>query len=209
MSSKDRQPLVLGVGRGRALATAQPLLRALGCDLEKQSRNLFVQGDGVRLLIARNWDIPVYVAEGAADLGLVGRDVLEERAELDLYEPLDTGLCRCSVIVAAKSGQDFPQRPRLASRFTHLAQNWLDRRYPSGRVIPLQGSLERAPHLGLADAILDQMDTGNSLRENNLSVYDTLFESSLRLILNKASARLRMGEVDALIARIEQELGLC
>lgn len=198
------RPLTLAVGQGRVLQSTLPLLRAIDLPVpdEPNSRSLEYPLGPISLQMLRNWDVPVYVSEGAADLGIVGNDILGEWPERSLYSPVDLGINRCRLAIAAPEGASLPERPRIATRHTHATRRWYQSRGNSVHLIPLQGSLEYAPHSGLADGICDLVQTGSSLRENHLVEVATVLEVSARLILNKTSARVRMTEIDELVGRL-------
>ena len=197
-------PLVLAIGRGRAFAGAHGLLSELGFAMPDSDAGRaagYDIGQGVHLQVLRNWDVPVYVSEGAADLGIVGNDILAEDPSWDLYRPVDLGISRCRLVLAAPVGRPLPERPRIATRHTRSTGQWFLKQGRSLHLIPLLGSLESAPERGLADGICDLVETGRSLRENRLEEVVTLMSVSARLVVNKASARSRMHEVDSLVRR--------
>ena len=162
---------------------------------------------GVRYFWVKPSDVAIYVARGAADLGVAGKDILLEY-EPDVYELLDLGLGRCRMAVAAPRGfHDSGERTlRVATKFSHIA-----RRYYAGQsrdidIIHLNGSIELAPLLGLSDVIVDIVETGATLRENDLAVVAEVVPISARLIANKAAYRFKTAEVDALTERMKELL---
>ena len=159
---------------------------------------------GVRYFWVKPSDVAIYVARGAADLGVAGKDILLEY-EPDVYELLDLGLGRCRMAVAAPRGfHDSGERTlRVATKFSHIA-----RRYYAGQsrdidIIHLNGSIELAPLLGLSDVIVDIVETGATLRENDLAVVAEVVPISARLIANKAAYRFKTAEVDTLTERMK------
>ena len=162
---------------------------------------------GVRYFWVKPSDVAIYVARGAADLGVAGKDILLEY-EPDVYELLDLGLGRCRMAVAAPRGfyDDEERTLRVATKFPHIA-----RRYYAGQsrdidIIHLNGSIELAPLLGLSDVIVDIVETGATLRENDLAVVAEVVPISARLIANKAAYRFKTAEVDALTERMKELL---
>ncbi|MGI9345476.1 MAG: ATP phosphoribosyltransferase [Gammaproteobacteria bacterium] len=202
--STDSDQITLAIGRGRALDNASPMLEKLGFKIPKTSSTRalgFDIGQGVSLQVQRNWDVPTYVHEGAADLGIVGNDIIAEQPDIQVYMPLDLRISVCKLCIAAPAGTQLPEYPRIATRHTVATKRWFQAQGQSMQVIPLQGSLESAPALGLADGICDLVETGRSLKENNLELIHTILSVSARLIINKASARWRMRAIDRLIQR--------
>lgn len=191
-------------------------LGAAGVDtapLAEAGRRLVVRaGDGTTFITTRPTDVPTYVESGAADLGLVGKDVLREQAP-DVYELLDLGFGRCRMIYATAGGED----PTPAA-LTHLGAVRVATKYPrtaeahfaaSGRqaeVVRVHGSVELAPLVGLADGIVDLTATGGTLRANGLVEREEIFRSSARLIANRVSHKLRAEAVDDLVRRLEEAM---
>ena len=178
--------------------------------IREDSRRLIFENEAARLRFfwAKPSDVAVYVERGAADLGVAGRDILLEYAP-DVYEMLDLNVGKCRMAVAAKKGfrDDRRRTLRVATKFKNIAA----RHYASlGRdidVIALNGSIEIAPILGLADVIVDIVETGTTLRENDLEVVETILPISARLIVNKAGYEFRRGRIEAIIAGLSKEIG--
>ena len=197
-------PLILAIGRGRALDGAKPMLKRMGFALPEPCPGRALSYDideGLSMQVLRNWDVPVYVSEGAADVGIVGNDILAEHPEMDLYAPVDLCFSQCRLAIATPEGSALPARPRIATRHLHSTREWFQGRGHSLHLIHLYGSLESAPARGLADGICDLVATGRSLQENNLGEVATLMQVSARLIVNKAAARSRMVDIDRLVQR--------
>lgn len=209
--------LTLALSKGRILDDSLPLLSAAGIaptgDAERLLR-LPSQNPQVALLIIRATDVPTYVAYGAADLGIVGKDVLLEHGGDDFYEPLDLGIARCRLSVATRrdsplvhGGRSFKRRLRVATKYPHLARRHYAARGEQVEIIKLYGSMELAPLVGLADVIVDLVATGNTLRANGLVEIEKICDISSRLVLNKAATKLKHdalhGLVDALRAAVE------
>ncbi|BDG61271.1 ATP phosphoribosyltransferase [Caldinitratiruptor microaerophilus] len=193
--------LTLAVPKGRPLGPTLDLLARAGIGSARslaESRSLVavLPEAGMRFILARPSDVPTYVEHGAADLGIVGKDVLAEGRH-QVYELLDLGYLRCRFVVAGPAGTD-PTRLldgaghlRVATKYPRVAEEYFRRRGIQAEVIYLAGSVEVAPQVGLADLIVDISETGRTLAENGLVVLDTVMESTARLIANRASYRLR------------------
>ncbi|HIC88253.1 MAG TPA: ATP phosphoribosyltransferase [Anaerolineae bacterium] len=201
-------PLTMALPKGRLLAQALQLLDAAGYGLpvgSNSSRKLVLtSADGrVRYVLAKPADVPVYVEHGAADVGIVGLDVLRERRR-DVYEPLLLPFGYCRLVVAAP--RDRPQRPlrlernpRVATKFPNLTDQFFRERGVSAEIIELSGSVELAPLVGLSDFIVDLVQTGTTLRENGLVELRTILESQAVFIANRGSYRLKAVAISSLI----------
>ncbi len=204
------QALTIAVSKGRLYRECEPLLRAVGTapldDPERSRRLLLATADEqVRLLIVRASDVPTYVQYGAADLGVAGKDVLLEHGGAGLYEPLDLGIGRCRLALAAPSGSSLTDEGlRIATKYVRSTREYFAALGRQVETIKLYGSMELAPLVGLADAIVDLVDTGNTLRANGLEVVATLQEISARLVVNKASMKMKHARVNELLRRWEQ-----
>jgi ATP phosphoribosyltransferase len=210
------RPLRVALPKGRLLEQVVEIWDRLGSGLEPEatrSRRLILPSrDGrFEFLPVKNHDVPTYVEAGVADLGVVGLDVLRER-EPDVLQPLDLGLGRCRLAVAAPEGTLYPTlpgavTPRVATKYVATARRFFAEKGMQVELVRISGSVEVAPLLGLSHWIVDLVETGRTLEENGLVVVDTLFASSARLIVNRASHKLRLedhqrliGELEALIA---------
>jgi len=207
------EQLTVALSKGRILEQTLPLLRPLGIEpLEdpERSRNLVLPTShpGVRLIIVRAKDVPTYVAHGGADLGVAGKDVLMEQGGHGLYEPVDLGIARCRLMVAGRPG-NLPagQRLRVATKFVNMTRRHFAEQGRQVDLIKLYGSMELAPLVGLADRIVDLVDTGNTLRANGLEPLETIADISARLVVNKASMKLRHRELKPLIGQIAETAG--
>ncbi len=200
--------VVIALTRGRILEQTLPLLRAAGIEpLEDPgaSRKLiFATGlDGVSLLVMRGSDVPVYVENGAADMGVAGKDMLLEHGGEGLYEPLDLGIARCRLMIAAPRGAPTSGvHLRVATKFTNIAKRWFAEQGRQVELIKLNGALEIAPALGLADAIVDIVDSGKTLRANGLEARETIAEISSRVIVNKASMKIKSEKIRVILRRL-------
>ena len=175
-------------------------------ELTENTRKLvFVNEEkGVSYVLVKPSDVAVYVEHGAADIGVVGKDVILE-TEPDVYELYDLGFGKCDLAVAEKNGWiEDPRLPlRVATKYPHVAQQYYASINRDIEIIKLNGSIELAPILGLSDVIVDIVETGKTLRENNLSVTTKIAPSSARLIANKSSYQFKKGEIETLISRVE------
>ena len=162
---------------------------------------------GVRYFWVKPSDVAIYVERGAADIGVAGKDILLEY-EPDIYELLDLDLGKCRMAVAAKAGfrDDTRKTLRVATKFSNIAQNYYRSKGRDIDIIHLNGSIEIAPILGLSDVIVDIVETGTTLKENDLLVYDTIVPISARLIANRSSYKFKGTEIDQITASITAQL---
>jgi ATP phosphoribosyltransferase len=197
--------LTIALSKGRILDDTLPLLKLAGIepleDLEKSRKLIFDTSDpGVRLLIIRATDVPTYVEQGAADLGVAGKDVLMEYGSQGLYEPLDLKIANCRLMTAGPVNTPEPRgRLRVATKFVNVARRYYAEQGRQVEVIKLYGSMELAPLVGLADKIIDVVDTGNTLKANGLEPQELIAHISSRLIVNKASMKMKYERIKALI----------
>ena len=155
------------------------------------------------MLVLRAQDVPTFVEHGAADLGITGRDVLLEHRGTGLYEPLDLGIARCRLVLAERRGaMPVPPRPRVATKYVETARRYFAGKGVQAEIIRLYGSMEIAPAVGLADCIVDLVDTGATLAANGLVVREEIAAISARLVVNKAAMKLSHGRVSALVERM-------
>ena len=207
MSERFR-PLTIAVPKGRILKVLAPLLDRAGIDpsvLLKEDRTLIREASdkSARFLLLKPDDVPTYVEYGAADLGVCGRDVLLER-ESELYEPLDLGIGKCRMVVAAVKGQAAPlgDVPRVATKYPRIAAAYFARRGQQVDIVFVQGSVELAPLTGLADLIVDLVESGDTLAQNGLEVRDEVAQISSVLVANRASFKLRREVIAPLLDRL-------
>ncbi len=202
--------LTLALTKGRILKETLPLLARAGIvpaeDIASSRKLVFdCTRPGVRLLVLRGTDVPTYVRHGAADLGVVGKDILLEQGADDLYEPLDLGIARCRLMTAAPLGwSPGVGRLRVATKFITVARQFFADQGRHADFIKLYGAMELAPLMGLADVIVDIVDTGNTLKANGLEPLDLIADISTRLVVNKASMRSYPLEIDALVAELRE-----
>lgn len=198
-------PLVLAVSKGRTAKALVPLLSRAGIDasaLGHDDRTLVRDVGTLRFLLLKADDVPTYVEHGAADLGVCGRDVLRER-ESDLLVPLDLQIGRCTMVVAGLAAQSNTRErtdmPRVATKYPVTATAHFAARGIQAEVIALAGSVELAPTVGLADLIVDLVETGETLRKNGLVLIEQIATVSTVLAVNRAAYKLRHAEIAALI----------
>ena len=205
--------LTLALSKGRIYDEAIELLDRIGIrptvDPEK-SRKLILPSNraDLQFLIIRASDVPTYVEYGAADLGVAGKDVLAEYDTAGLYEPLDLGIARCRLMTAGPPGMSFRpgSRPRVATKYVKTAQSYFASQGIQAEIIKLYGSMELAPLVGLADCIVDVVDTGKTLMANGLEPHELIMEVSSRLILNKAAMKMKHQQVTGFIGEIKHAL---
>ena len=200
--------LRVALPKGRLYPPAAELFARLGCpglsDLAGGRRLIYEDGDaGYRFVLVKPTDVPIYVEYGAADLGIVGQDVLRE-LERDVYEPLRLGFGRCRLVVAGPPGLEeggWARRAslRVATRYPRLARQHFSSRGLSVEIVALAGSVELAPQVGLADLIVDVVDSGRTLAANHLLEMETIMASQAALIVNRASHKLHLARITALI----------
>ncbi len=201
--------LTIAVSKGRIYQEALPLLAQVGIvpTEDPASRRLILPTccGGVRLLIIRATDVPTYVEYGAADLGIAGKDVLVEHGAEGLYEPLDLGIARCRMMTAGPVGETWNgRRIRVATKYVNTAKRYFAERGMQAEIIKLYGSMELAPLVGLAQCIVDLVDTGNTLRANGLEPRDLIMEVSSRLVVNKAAMKMKHQPIQTLIGDLER-----
>ena len=209
--------ITLALSKGRIFEEALPLLTAAGIEVAEdpeQSRKLIVDTSrrDVRLVLVRASDVPTYVQHGGADLGVVGQDTLIEHGGQGLYQPLDLKIARCRMSVAVRHDFDYVKavqqgsRIRVATKYTHVARQHFSDKGVHVDLIKLYGSMELAPLTGLADAIVDLVSSGSTLKANHLVEVEAIMPISARLIVNPAALKLKRpairGIVDAIAAAV-------
>jgi len=206
--------LTIALPKGKLFDPAAELLGQAGFNtrgFSDTSRTLVLEdrASSARFIICRPTDIPTYVEHGAADLGIVGKDSIIEAAK-NLYELVDLKFGFCRFVIAAprqvlnKEGE-FPFRPgvRIATKFPVIAKEYLQRQGLQGEIIKLHGNIELAPRVGLAELIVDLVSTGKTLKENDLVPLAEIGQATARLIVNRASYRLKAAEINSLVSRIK------
>ena len=177
--------------------------------IKENNRKLIFENEevGVRYFWVKPSDVAIYVERGAADIGVAGKDILLEY-QPDIYELLDLDIGKCRMAVAAKEDfRDDPQNTlRVATKFSNIAKNYYAGKGREIDIIHLNGSIEIAPILGLSDVIVDIVETGTTLKENNLKVFETIVPISARLIANKASYKFKSASIDAIVESIRCQM---
>ena len=212
-AAADGSPITLALSKGRILDDTVPLLGAAGITLEddaEKTRKLILRTNDplLRLVIVRASDVPTYVQYGAADLGVAGKDVLLEHGGEGLYQPIDLRIGRCRMSVAAPRGFDYAQavrrgaRLRVATKYVEVARRHFADKGVHVDLIKLYGSMELAPLVGLADAIVDLVSTGSTLRANDLVEVEDIMPISSRLIVNQASLKTKQARLAPLLDQL-------
>lgn len=202
------QTLTIALTKGRILEETLPLLAAAGIapleDMEKSRKLVFdTTQPKVRLLLLRGADVPTYVQFGAADMGVSGKDTLMENGAEGLYEPLDLNIARCKLMTAGVKGESLPAgRIRVATKYVNIAKQYYASQGRQTDIIKLYGAMELAPIMDLADEIVDIVDTGNTLRANGLEPREFIADISSRLIVNKASMKMKHVQIQTIIDHI-------
>ena len=202
--------LTIALSKGRIYEETLPLLAAAGIHATEdpdKSRKLIIKTnhDNIRLIIVRATDVPTYVQYGAADFGIAGKDVLIEHNGKGLYQPLDLHIANCRMMVAVRKGFNYASasqpgcRLRVATKYTNIAAEHFANKGVHVDVIKLYGSMELAPLVGLCDAIVDLVSSGNTLKANNLEAVEHIIDISSRLVVNKAALKLKYAIMQPII----------
>ncbi|MEY3017404.1 MAG: phosphoribosyltransferase [Pseudomonadota bacterium] len=200
--------ITIALTKGRILNETLPLFADAGIqpleDMEKSRKLIFpTNRDDVRFLLLRGVDVPTYVRYGAADMGVSGKDMLLEEGGAELYEPLDLNIAKCRLMTAGLPEKSLPMgRVRVATKFVNVAKDFYARQGVQVDVIKLYGAMELAPIMGLCDRIVDIVDTGNTLRANGLVPMEHIADVSTRLVVNKASLKMKHQKIDELIKQL-------
>ncbi len=204
--------LNIALPKGRPGDKVYELFASIGYDCSEiysDNRKLVFENEanGVRYLLVKPSDVAIYIAHGAADIGVVGKDILEE-GSFDIYELLDLNLGKCNMCVAAPNDyvEDFDRPLRVATKFVNIAKNYYISLNREIEIIKLNGSIEIAPLLGLSDVIVDIVESGKTLKENNLRVYEKIMPISARLIANKSSYKFKGEDIELLMQKLTKEL---
>jgi ATP phosphoribosyltransferase len=208
-------PLKLAVPGGALLEETLQVLERIGMDLSElrgESRSLVFEADGLTLVTMRPSDVPTYVEAGAAEVGITGKDVLMEQRDRVVYELLDLGYGRCRMVLAGLRGDErlgeWLRRlgsVRIATKYPRVTERYFEQTGRQAEVIEVKGSVELAPVAGLADGIVDLVQTGRTLEENDLEVREEIAESTARLVANRVAHKLRRGEIDDLVSRLREQ----
>lgn len=205
------KPLRVALTKGRLEEKTVALFERMGYDcsaVRDKGRRLILPVGNMEFVLAKAADVITYVERGVCDIGVVGKDTIMEYGQ-SFYEVLDLGFGRCRFALAGPVGRDFYAGyagKTVASKYVNVARRYFESRGMDVDVVKIEGSVELAPLLGLADAIVDIVETGSTLRENGLEVYETVAEVSARMIVNVASMKLRKNEIEPLLAQITRAL---
>jgi ATP phosphoribosyltransferase len=208
--TEGRHVITLALSKGRIFDETLPLLKAAGIEVAEdpeKSRKLIIgtNRDDVRVVLVRASDVPTYVQYGGADLGVTGKDTLIEHGGLGLYQPLDLKIAQCRMSVATRADFDYANavkqgsRIRVATKYTLTARQHFADKGVHVDVIKLYGSMELAPLTGLADAIVDLVSSGNTLKANHLVEVEEIMKISARLVVNQAALKLKREPIRAII----------
>ncbi|AKJ94212.1 ATP phosphoribosyltransferase catalytic subunit [Thioalkalivibrio versutus] len=207
----DPNALTIALSKGRILKDTLPLLSSAGIELledpdETRKLILDTNREDVKIVVVRATDVPTYVQHGAASIGVAGKDVLMEHGAAGLYEPLDLHIAECRLMLAGRPGQqpDPQQRLRIATKFVNITQNYFAQQGRQVDIIKLYGSMELAPLVGLADYIVDLVDTGNTLKANGLEPLELITPISSRLIVNQAAMKMRHRTIQNLVEGLRE-----
>ncbi len=207
--------ITLALSKGRIFDETLPLLAAAGIEVledPETSRKLILptNQDGVRVVLVRATDVPTYVEYGGADIGVTGKDVLIEHGGAGLYQPLDLRIAECHMSVAAPAGFDYAKAVRqgsritVATKYTTIARDFFAEKGVHVDLIKLYGSMELAPLTGMADAIVDLVSTGKTLKANNLVEVEHIMDISSRLVVNQAALKLKTPAIRRIIDAFAQ-----
>ncbi len=204
------QMITLALSKGRIFEETVPLLKAAGIEVlddPEKSRKLILDTNqpNVRVLVVRATDVPTYVQYGGADMGITGKDTLLEHGSQGLYQPLDLQIAKCRISVAVRADFDYASavkqgsRLRVATKYVAIARDFFASKGVHVDLIKLYGSMELAPLVGLADAIVDLVSTGNTLKANHLVEVERIMDISSRLVVNQAALKLKQEPIRAII----------
>jgi len=204
--------LTIALSKGRILDQTLPLLEKAGLSVstkELKSRKLILDTNlkDVKVIVIRASDVPVFVQHGAADLGIAGKDVLLEHGADGVFELLDLGVSKCRLMVASKENQNLNKSTlKVATKYVKSAKEYFFSKGQQVEVIKLSGAMELAPIVGLSDCIVDLVDTGNTLKANNLVPLDLIHDISSRLIVNSAAFNTKYSQINDWVKSIEKNL---
>ncbi len=210
--------ITLALSKGRIFDETLPLLKAAGIEVlddPEKSRKLILDTNqpGVRVVLVRATDVPTYVQYGGADLGVVGKDTLLESGTQGLYQPLDLQIAKCRISVAVRAGFDYAaavkqgSRLTVATKYLAISRDFFAAKGVHVDLIKLYGSMELAPLTGLADAIVDLVSTGSTLKANNLVEVERIMDISSRLVVNQAALKLKQAPIRRIIDAFAAAIG--
>ena len=213
---QDKNFITIALPKGKLFGLSAELLRKVGWTAEglhEKSRKLIITNKAARLkfIITKTADVPTYVEYGAADIGIIGKDVIVESGK-DVYELLDLGFGKCHLMMAVPKDEKRPRledyaHTRVATKFPRLAENFFAAQGMQMEYIKLNGSIELGPIVGLSESIVDIVETGTTLRENNLEEIVTIMNSTARLIANRVSYKLKFARINSLVDDLAKLLG--
>jgi len=212
---EDKNFLTIALPKGKLFDLSAQVLGKIGCTAEglsEKSRKLIITNDEARLkfIITKTADVPTYVEYGAADIGIIGKDVIDEAGK-DVYELLDMGFGRCRLMMAVPKDKRRPRledynNTRVATKFPRIAEKFFAAQGMQMEYIKLNGSIELGPIVGLSESIVDIVETGTTLRENNLVEIVTIMDATARLIANRVSYKLKFEQINFIVDRLEKIL---
>jgi ATP phosphoribosyltransferase len=204
--------LTIALSKGRILDQTLPLLEKAGLSVSKkelESRKLILDTnlEDIKVIVIRASDVPVFVQHGAADLGIAGKDVLIEHGANGIFELLDLGISKCRLMVASKESQNLSKSTlKVATKYVKSSKEYFFSKGQQVEIIKLSGAMELAPIVGLSDCIVDLVDTGNTLKANNLIPLELICDISSRLIVNSAAFNTKHSQINGWIKKIEKNL---
>ena len=215
MDINGKDYLTIAFPKGKLFALSKELFSRVGYTaegLEEKSRKLIISNEEkkIRFIVAKTADVPTYVEYGAADVGVIGKDVLAE-AEKDVYEVLDLGFGKCHLMMAVDKAQrrakiaDYAHT-RVATKFPHIAEQFFTKKGMQMEYIKLNGSIELGPLVGLSESIVDIVETGTTLKENNLEEIAHIMDATARLIVNRVSYKLKFERIYRLVEDLRSAL---
>ncbi|WP_042220464.1 ATP phosphoribosyltransferase [Oceanobacillus manasiensis] len=204
--------ITLALAKGRTAESTIDLLKKVGIDFQdfhEDTRKLvfYSEDASIKLIFVKAVDVPTYVEKGAADIGIAGKDNILE-SQTDVYELLDLKIGQCKFVVAGKEGDFSPAKQRLtvASKYPNITEQHFRKKGMDVETVKLNGSVELAPLIGLSDVIVDIVETGNTLKENGLAIFEDVEKISTRLIVNKASFATKSKDIQRFINRLKEGL---
>ena len=210
-----KQPITIALSKGRLFPSSIKLLEKIGLhspDLKTDTRKLYFKAtrDNVHIMIVRAVDVPTYVEYGAADIGIAGKDILMEQ-DKDVYEPLDLKFGHCRIVLAEPTQRSnrTPHwaRLKIATKYPDITEQHFSKKGLPVEIIKLYGSIELAPGVGLADQVVDLISTGKTLQENHLTVVEEIALSTARLVVNRASLKLKYERIREIIEKCKKVVG--
>jgi len=204
--------LTIALSKGRILDQTLPLLEKAGINIPKselESRKLILDTnfDEIKVIVLRAIDVPVFVQHGAADFGIAGKDVLMEHGADGVFELLDLGISKCRLMIASKKDKNLNKSTlKVATKYVNSTKEYFYKQGKQIEVIKLSGAMELAPIVGLSDCIVDLVDSGNTLKANNLVPLELIHEISSRLIVNSAAFNTKHSEINGWISKIKKSL---